>query len=186
VNGVPPTLVLASASPRRAELLRAVGVPFVLRPIDVDESVLPAEAPAPYVERLARAKATARVGPDELVIGADTTVVVDDMIVGKPSDADDARRMLRLLSGRTHTVLTGVAVATTASVASGVARTDVTFAALPDAWIDRYVATGAPLDKAGGYGMQDGAALFVARIDGSPSNVIGLPLHLVSELGVPL
>jgi septum formation protein len=179
-------LVLASASPRRAALLRSVGLTFTTRPVDVDESVVPGEAAAPYVERLARAKATALVRDGEVVIGADTTVVLDDTIIGKPIDADDARRILRTLSGRTHTVCTGVAVATTTRVASGVARTDVTFAVLPDPWIDRYVATGEPLDKAGAYGMQDGAALFVLGIAGSPSNVIGLPLHLLPQLGVVL
>jgi septum formation protein len=179
-------LVLASASPRRAALLRSVGLPFTTRPVDIDESVAAGEAAAPYVERLARAKATAQVHDGEVVIGADTTVVLDDAIIGKPVDPDDARRILRTLSGRTHTVFTGVAVATTARVASGVARTEVTFAELPDTWIDRYVATGEPLDKAGAYGMQDGAALFVIGIAGSPSNVIGLPLHLLPQLGVVL
>lgn len=180
------TLVLASASPRRAQLLRSIGLDPVVRPVDVDESVRAGEAPPDYVERLARQKATTDARAGELVIGADTTVVLDDAIIGKPHDADDARRMLRTLSGRTHTVYTGVAVATTDRVVTAIERTDVTFAALTADLIDRYVSTGEPLDKAGAYGMQDGAGLFVTRIDGSPSNVIGLPLHVLPLLGVPL
>jgi septum formation protein len=194
------TVVLASASPRRVQLLRSIGIHPVVRPVDLDESVRADEAPRDYVERLAIAKATADVRPGEIVIGADTTVVLDEAIIAKPLDADDARRMLRALSGRTHTVFTGVAVITAgaagsagptgrasgARMASAVERTDVTFAPLTAAVIDRYVATGEPLDKAGAYGMQDGAGLFVTRIDGSPSNVIGLPLHVLPALGVPL
>ncbi len=179
-------LVLASGSPRRAQLLRSIGLTFTVRPVDADESTREDEPPEQYVERLARTKASAIVAPDEIVLGADTTVVLDGQIIGKPTGPDDARAILRRLSARTHTVLTGIAVARTHDVMSAVDSTAVTFAPLPDSWIDRYVESGEPLDKAGAYGMQDGAGLFVTRIEGSPSTVIGLPLHRLAELGVPI
>lgn len=181
-------LVLASGSPRRFELLAGLGLTFELRPADLDESLLPGEPGPAYVERLAREKAAAVAGPDELVVAADTTVDLDGDLLGKPEDEDDARRLLRRLSGRTHHVHTGVCVHRSPAgpgrpvVCSTVVTTAVTFAELPDGWIDWYVGTGEPLDKAGGYGMQGSAALFVARIDGSPTNVIGLPLDALAGL----
>jgi septum formation protein len=189
-------LVLASASPRRFELLAGLGLRFELRPADLDESVHPGEPGDRYVERLARAKVTAVARPGEVVVAADTTVDLGGELLGKPVDDDDARRLLRRLSGRTHHVHTGVCVRRspadggTPTTHCAVATTAVTFSDLPDRWIEWYVGTGEPLDKAGGYGMQGSAALFVARIDGSPTNVIGLPLDtlaaLVAEAGLDL
>ena len=181
-------LVLASASPRRRELLADLGLAFEVRPADIDESVRAGESGTTYVERLAREKALAVAAPDELVLAADTTVDLDGDLLGKPVDADDARTLMRRLSDSTHHVHTGVAAATfdveTASprVLSTVVTTAVTFAPVPDEWIDWYIDTGEPFDKAGGYGMQGAAAIFVHRIDGSPSNVIGLPLDAVAQL----
>jgi len=181
-------LVLASGSPRRFELLAGLGLAFDLRPADLDESVLPGETGPTYVERLAREKAAAVAAPGELVVAADTTVDLDGELLGKPVDDDDARRVLRRLSGRTHHVHTGVCIHRSPAlpahpvVCSTVVTTAVTFAALSDGWIDWYVGTGEPLDKAGGYGMQGSAAFFVARIDGSPTNVIGLPLDVLANL----
>ena len=186
--------VLASASPRRRELLADLGLAFVVRPADIDESVQPGESGPVYVERLARAKALAVADTDELVLAADTTVDLDGDLLGKPVDADDARSLMRRLSDSTHHVHTGVAAVIVSDdgprVASTVVTTAVTFAPVPDEWIDWYIDTGEPFDKAGGYGMQGAAAIFVHRIDGSPSNVIGLPLDavatLVARLGVDL
>lgn len=186
--------VLASASPRRRELLADLGLAFEVRPADIDESVQPGESGPVYVERLARAKALAVADTDELVLAADTTVDLDGDLLGKPVDADDARSLMRRLSDSTHHVHTGVAAVIVSDdgphVASTVVTTAVTFAPVPDEWIDWYIDTGEPFDKAGGYGMQGAAAIFVHRIDGSPSNVIGLPLDavatLVARLGVDL
>lgn len=172
-------LVLASASPRRAELLRSVGLTFDVVPADIDESVAPGEAPADYVVRLSREKAAATadgVDDDAVVVGADTTVDVDGEILEKPADEADARRMLRLLSGRTHTVHTGVTVVSPAGGTSMVVGTAVTFVELSDAAIEWYLATGEHNDKAGAYAIQGAAAAFVERVDGSVTNVIGLPL----------
>jgi septum formation protein len=167
-------LVLASASPRRAQLLGQLGVVFEVRPADLDESVWAGEDARAYVERLARAKAAAvsAEGERELVIAADTTVEVDGEILGKPLDEADAARMLRLLSGRVHRVHTGLAVADR----SVVVTTEVRFVELGEPDITWYVGTGEPLDKAGGYAIQGAAGAFVAAIDGSASNVVGLPL----------
>jgi septum formation protein len=180
-------LILASASPRRAELLRQAGIDCAVMPADVDETVAPGELPEGYVRRVSEAKArviAARV-PGSLVLSADTTVVVSGEILGKPSNADDARRMLRALSGRTHEVLTAVTLAGPGS-ASGpetrVASTAVEFAHLSDPEIDWYVATGEPMDKAGAYAIQGLASRFVTRISGSYSNVVGLPVALVYGL----
>jgi septum formation protein len=179
-------LILASGSPRRFELLAGLGLQFQIRPADLDETQIDGEPGQMYVGRLARAKAAGVARPGEIVIAADTTVDLDGDLLGKPTDPNEARALLRRLSGRTHDVHTGVCVhwatGSTPAVRSDVVTTAVTFADLPDPWIDWYVATGEPLDKAGGYGMQGSAALFVARIDGSPSNVIGLPLVTVAEL----
>ncbi len=185
-------LVLASASPRRQELLADLGLAFEVRPADIDESVHAGERGTDYVLRLARSKAAAVAASGELVLAADTTVDLDGELLGKPVDEADARSLMRKLSDSVHHVHTGVcalAIASDGSVreASTVVTTSVTFAPVPDAWIDWYIATGEPFDKAGGYGMQGSAAIFVHRIDGSPTNVIGLPLDavasLVAELG---
>ena len=194
MTAAPDRLVLASGSPRRSELLAGLGLQFEIRPADIDESHPDFEPGQMYVGRLARAKAVAVARAGEVVVAADTTVDLDGELLGKPADPDDARVLLRRLSGRTHLVHTGVCVhwatGSTPAVRSDVITTAVTFAELPDRWIDWYAATGEPLDKAGGYGMQGSAALFVARIDGSPSNVIGLPLDtlaaLVAEAGTDL
>jgi septum formation protein len=179
-------LVLASASPRRSELLAGLGLRFAIRPADIDETHPGFEPGQMYVGRLARSKAAAVARPGEVVIAADTTVDLDGDLLGKPSDAEAARSLLRRLSGQTHLVHTGVCVHRTttpvAEIRSAVVTTAVTFAELPDAWIDWYVGTGEAFDKAGGYGMQDAAALFVARIEGSPTNVIGLPLDTLASL----
>ncbi len=177
-------LILASASPRRAELLRAAGFTFEVATIDVDESPRNGEAPEQYVLRLAEAKAekVAARHRGEIVLGADTTVVIDDLILGKPADRDDARRMLRLLAGRTHDVLTGVCVCHTPRRLSRVASTAVTFLPMTDAEIEWYAASGEPDDKAGAYAIQGLASRFVERIDGSYSNVVGLPVALVNRL----
>ena len=181
-------LVLASASPRRRELLSDLGLAFEVRPADIDESVHPGESGITYVERLAREKALAVAAPGEIVIAADTTVDLDGDLLGKPVDADEARSLMRRLSNTTHHVHTGVAIVAIdddpgrTRVVSDVVTTAVTFAPVPDEWIDWYIDTGEPFDKAGGYGMQGAAAIFVHRIDGSPSNVIGLPLDTVAAL----
>jgi septum formation protein len=178
-------LVLASSSPRRAELLRAAGVPFVVRSVLVDESMHPGERPADYVRRLALAKASAvAAAPDELVLGADTVVVAAaGACLGKPADAAGATAMLRQLAGRTHEVLTGVAlVYGGAELAVDTALTKVTFAAMSEAEIAWYVATDEPYDKAGGYAVQGLASRFVTGIDGPYANVVGLPVQLVCRL----
>lgn len=184
VDASPPRarLVLASASPRRADLLRAAGLPFEVQAADIDERVLPGEAPAHYVARLAREKAArvAATRADAFVLAADTTVVVDGEILGKPEDAADAGRMLRLLSGRRHEVLTGVCLAGPGPFErAAVVSTTVEFARLTDEEVDRYVASGEPLDKAGAYAVQGLASRFVARIEGSHPNVVGLPVEVV-------
>jgi septum formation protein len=179
-------LVLASASPRRAELLRAAGIAFDAQPAHVDESVHAGETPTAYVRRVAEDKARAvhQQRPDLIVLAADTTVVVDHHILGKPEDDADARRMLRLLSGRSHQVITGVTVAGPggAAVETRVETTTVEFARLSTEDIDWYVASGEPMDKAGAYAIQGLASRFIPRIDGSYSNVVGLPVALVFEM----
>ena len=178
-----PAVVLASSSPRRHELLARLGVEFTTASPDVDESPLPGEDPVAYVRRLALDKAhTVAAGPDVLVIAADTTVELDGEILAKPDDDEHARVMLRGLSGRTHLTHTGVALRLGTRTVEEVVTTAVTFARLTDAEIDWYVATGEPLDKAGAYALQGAAGVFVERIDGSVSNVVGLPLHAVHEL----
>ena len=191
-------LILASASPRRAELLRSAGIDFDIEPAHVDEDVHHGESPEAYVVRVAEDKArvvSARF-PDRIVLAADTTVVVEHEILGKPRDAADARWMLRLLSGRAHEVLTGVCVMSPAEagrydnealLVSGfsrteIARTRVDFAELTDEEIDWYVHSGEPMDKAGAYAIQGLASRYVTRIDGSYSNVVGLPVALVYQL----
>lgn len=173
-------IILASTSPRRAELLTAAGIPFVTQPVDVDETARPGEAPAECAQRLAQAKAGAVARPaGSVVLAADTLVVVDGDALGKPRDAADAAAMLRRLSGRTHEVVTGVAIAHDGGTIVDLVSTQVTFETLTHGEIAWYVATGEPLDKAGAYGIQGGASRFVTRIDGSYTNVVGLPVELV-------
>jgi septum formation protein len=184
-------LLLASRSPRRAELLASAGYTFDVAPADVDETPRPDEVPETYVARLAadKAEAVARTAADRLVLAADTVVAVDGELLGKPRDDGEAGAMLRRLSGRAHDVLTGVAVRLEGRHADGVDTTRVEFRQLSPVEIARYVASGEPRDKAGAYAIQGGAADFVERIEGSYSNVVGLPLGLVRELlkrlGVP-
>src|SRR4051812_38105701 len=147
-----PRIVLASASPRRRELLALIGLDHEVRPADVDETLVASESPRAYAERLARAKASAVATADEITVGCDTIVVVDGLVLGKPRDRDDATRMLRLLSGRAHLVMTAVAVAHAGRILSDVVQVGVTFRSLTDAEIADYIATGEPMDKAGAYG----------------------------------
>jgi len=200
-------LVLASASPRRHELLRNAGIPFIVQPADIDETPLPSEPPLQCAQRLAREKAlsVSRTRSQNLVLGADTIVVIDEAILGKPVDADDAVRMLRLLSGRVHRVITGVCLVGT--VPSGqwpvigkaeprprsyeILRTEnqelrtasettlVTMSELSEDEIREYVATGEPMDKAGAYAIQGMASRWIPRIEGDYSNVVGLPVAMV-------
>jgi len=180
-------LILASASPRRQELLRAAGISFTVQPADVDETPLAGESARDCAERLAREKALAvsRARPEDLILGADTVVVVDQTILGKPADAEDAARMLRLLSGRVHQVITGVCFVEPATAGQMTAArtasetTLVTMSAIPDDEILAYVATGEPMDKAGAYAIQGMASRWIPRIDGDYSNVVGLPVALV-------
>jgi septum formation protein len=176
--------VLASGSPRRRELLALLGVEFTVVAPDVDETPRPGETPPDLVGRLAVAKAAAVAvrQPDAVVIGADTAVAVGDEIFGKPIDADDARRMLRALSGRTHVVHTGVAVAADGDVTTANTSSDVTFGPLSDADIEWYVGTGEPFDKAGAYALQGAGGVCVTTVSGSVSGVLGLPLHETAGL----
>lgn len=175
-------LVLASGSPRRRELLATLGLTFVVDAADIDETEFVGEDPPSYVVRLARTKAehvAVRHEPGTIVIGADTTVELDGTILGKPSDPGHAGSMLAALSGRTHRVHTGMAVvvAGDADVAwVSLSTTDVTFRLLDDAAIERYVATGEPMDKAGAYAIQGLGGALVARVSGNVQNVVGLPL----------
>lgn len=188
-------LVLASASPRRQELLRNAGISFAVQSADIDETPLAGEAAQACAERLAREKAVAvwRSRPADLVLGADTVVVVDDQILNKPVDADDAARMLRMLSGRVHVVITGVCLARKAvGGQSSAARdpecnvasetTSVTMTRISDEDIQAYVGTGEPMDKAGAYAIQGWASRWIPRIEGDYSNVVGLPVALVYRM----
>jgi septum formation protein len=177
-------LVLASASPRRADLLRAAGIPFDIFPVDVDERFEPAEEPGRAVARLAEAKAGAAAvfHADAVVLGADTTVVVDGEALAKPLDDADACRMLRLLSGRTHEVLTGICVSGQGRRLTRVETTRVRMSRLSGDEITWYVSTGEPFDKAGAYAVQGLASRFVEGVDGSYSNVVGLPVSTVYAL----
>ncbi|MDQ1613706.1 MAG: nucleoside triphosphate pyrophosphatase [Pyrinomonadaceae bacterium] len=179
-------LVLASSSPRRAEILRAVGWPFEAVAANVDETARDGEEVVEYVERLAceKAEAVAEGRASGLVVGADTVVAVGGQVLGKPSDDEDARRMLRLLSGRWHDVLTGVALvrAETGEVLVSHELTRVRFAPMSDEEIDGYIASGEPADKAGAYGVQGRASLFIEEIEGDYWNVVGLPVRLLYKL----
>lgn len=188
-----PRILLASASPRRLDLLRALGLTPEVRPADVDETLLPGEDPHEAAERLARAKAAKVAGgapAGAVVLAADTIVVLDGEALGKPRDAEDARRMLRALRGRSHDVVTGVALARDGRLVSGRETTEVVFAPMTDEEVDAYVASGEPADKAGAYGIQGKAAAFIERIEGSYSGVMGLPLfetaELLKEMGIPV
>ena len=173
-----PRVILASQSPRRRDLLTLIGITHDVRPADVDETVLPNEAPVPYCERLARAKADALAldNPDAVIVGSDTIVVIDGDILGKPTDRAHAIAMLTQLSGRTHTVFTAVAVAYGGHTRSGVESVSVTFRPLDQTRIAAYVDTDEPMDKAGAYGIQGYGATNVERIDGDYFAVMGLPL----------
>jgi septum formation protein len=178
-----PRIVLASASPRRARILRGLGVSFRVTVSHEDESLRPGEDGAAAVERLARAKALSVAREETLpVIAADTEVLCDGHVLGKPGDEQDAVAMLRRLQGRAHDVVTGVCVVAGGVARSGVERTVVRFAAMSAGEIAWYAATGEPLDKAGGYHVDGKGALFVETVEGSPSNVAGLPVRLLLRL----
>ncbi len=179
-----PMLVLASASPRRQELLRNAGIIFDVQPAQIAEDPLPGETAKDCAERLAREKAlaVARQRPHDLVLGADTVVVVDGEILGKPSDAADAARMLRRLSGREHQVITGVCLVVGGQPSVASETTLVTVSEITDQDIADYVASGEPTDKAGGYAIQGIASRWIPRIEGDYSNVVGLPVALVFRM----
>ena len=177
-------VILASQSPRRRELLSLVGIAHDVRPADIDESYLTGEPPRDHAERLARGKeeVIAAREPDAVVIGSDTIVVVDGDVLGKPTDENDAVRMLARLAGRSHTVVTAVAVAWRGETRSAVEEVEVTFHPLSRAEIDAYIATREPMDKAGAYGIQGYGATIVARVDGDYFAVMGLPLQRLIRL----
>ena len=193
---IAPVLCLASASPRRAELLRQLGVPHLVVPSGADESTGVDESPADYVLRIARAKAaTVRVSPPAPaaglpVLGADTSVVIDGRVLGKPADLGECRAMLGMLSGREHEVLTGVALAAPGAVRTRLSRSRVRFRTIAAAEVDAYWATGEPRDKAGGYAVQGFGAVFIESLVGSYSGVVGLPLFetaaMLAEAGIPV
>lgn len=179
-------LILASASPRRRELLAQAGFTFEVHPAHINEDLHAGEDPIDYVVRLAREKAEAvyaqTADTDAVTLGADTTVTLDGHILAKPEDAADAARMLRLLSGRTHRVITGVAIASSIGVEVAAEVTGVQFLTLSDDEIAAYIETGEPMDKAGAYGIQGYAAKWIPRIEGCYFNVVGLPLAMVSTM----
>jgi septum formation protein len=185
-----PALVLATASPRRSELLAQLGVSFTVAPADIDERVAPAEAPQAYVRRMAIGKAqqgyaqavAVRKGSALIVLGADTTVVVDEQILGKPDDQADAMRMLEQLSGRTHKVMSSVAMTDGTQVDTRTSVTEVSFRDIGPDERAAYWGTGEPCDKAGAYGIQGLGALFVSGLNGSYTGVVGLPLYETAEL----
>ncbi len=173
-------LVLASQSPRRAEILRNAGIPFAVRAASVDETPLPGEKPEDYVRRLAESKATAvPAAGDEIILGADTTVVIDGEMLGKPADAADARRMISVLAGRSHEVITGICLRQGARTVCDCAVTRVWFAPMSDSEIEEYAAGGEPFDTAGGYAIQGVASRYIEKIEGCYFNVVGLPMGLV-------
>lgn len=177
---LPHPLVLASHSPRRRQLLEMLGIPHRVHPADVQELRLPREAPLAYARRLAREKA--RAVPGSLVLGADTIVVLDQDVLEKPMDAEEAVAMLRRLQGRRHEVITAVCLVAAGAEYEAADRTAVHFRPMPDDQIRRYVATGEPMDKAGGYGIQGLGAALVERIEGDFFSVMGLPVRLVLDL----
>ena len=176
-------LILASASPRRKALLSLFGIPFTVRAADIDETMDPEKPPFDEVARVSRLKALAvSRGEENIVIAADTIVVCDGIILGKPQDEADAVRMLRMLSGRTHQVMTAVCVKTADAECAEVSVTDVTFRTLHDGEAETYAASGEPLDKAGAYGIQGAGGLFISGIRGDYYGVMGLPICLLSEM----
>jgi septum formation protein len=183
-------VVLASSSPRRRDLLNLIGIPHEVRPSNIDETMRPREAPRRYAERLAREKASAIAvrDPGLITIGADTVVVVNRKVLGKPTDPDDAARMLGMLSGREHTVITAVAVARGRKLRSAIEEVLVKFRRLREDEIEAYIATGEPMDKAGAYGIQGFGATMVERVEGDYFAVMGLPLSrlvgLMRDVGV--
>jgi len=173
-------LILASQSPRRREILHQAGISFVIKPTNVDETIMSGESGREYVSRVARQKAAAvEASPADVVLAADTVVVVDGRILGKPAGNDDALRMLEALSGREHQVLTGICLRSHAETIVDVDVTRVWFVSLTRKQMEEYVATGEPMDKAGAYAIQGLASKFIQRIDGSYANVVGLPIELV-------
>lgn len=182
-------LTLASASPRRSEILHGLGLEFEIEPADIDESRHQNETPAAYVDRLAREKARARSRPGRLTIAADTIVVIDGSVLGKPADPEEAKRMLARLAGRNHEVLTALALldGSTDAAVCAVERSRVRIASMTPPEINWYVSTGEPLDKAGAYAIQGLGALFVESVDGNYTNVVGLPVptlyRLAAEIG---
>jgi septum formation protein len=175
-------VVLASQSPRRRQLLALIGIEHEVRPANIDESYLPGEAPRAHAVRLARGKAAAIAAPRSVTIGSDTIVVVDGDVLGKPRDEEEAAHMLRRLSGRSHTVITAVAVRWQRRTVSDAEEVAVTFRALSDSDIDAYIATREPMDKAGAYGIQGYGATIVERVDGDYFAVMGLPLNRLVRL----
>lgn len=177
-------VILASASPRRRDLLTLVGIAHDVRPADIDEAYLEGETPAEHAERLAREKAAAIAtdDPEAVTIGSDTIVVVDGQVLGKPRDAAHARAMLRQLSGRSHAVITGIAAMWHGRTVSAIEQVDVTFRPLDDDEIDAYIATGEPMDKAGAYGIQGYGATIVTRVDGDYFAVMGLAVNRLVRL----
>lgn len=179
-----PKLILASASPRRAEILTSVGWEFEKQAADIDESSFAGEKPADYVQRLAvgKARTIAENNVDAIVLGADTIVVINEKIIGKPQNLEEAAKMLKMLSGNWHEVLTGVAVVKTGETLVDFQRTRVKFSEMNEAEIEFLVQKGTPLDKAGAYAVQAQAALFIEKIEGDYWNVVGLPVSLVYRL----
>lgn len=179
-----PKLLLASSSPRRSQILQIVGWPFEVGAFEVDETLRANESPREYVERLAAAKAqaSANVHSQRPVVAADTTVVVDERVLAKPVDREDAKRMLRLLQGRWHQVLTGIALISESGIEVDVETTDVRFAPMNETEVDWYANTGEPMDKAGAYAIQGQGARFIEGIKGDYFNVMGLPVRLLYEL----
>jgi septum formation protein len=177
-----PLVILASASPRRRELLNLIGIEHEVRPANIDETYLAGEAPREHAERLAREKAVAIEVPEAITIGSDTIVVVDGRVLGKPRDREHAAEMLRQLSGRSHVVMTGVAAKWQGKLVSGLEEVGVTFRSLREDEIERYIDTGEPMDKAGAYGIQGFGATIVERVDGDYFAVMGLPLNRLARL----
>jgi septum formation protein len=183
-----PHIILASASPRRAELLRSAAIPFTVDVADIAEDLKAGEKPVEHAERLAREKAevVANRNPGKIVLGADTIVLVDDQILGKPRDPADAKRMLGLLSGRAHQVITGVAIVFLESeyrkLETRSEKTEVFFDKLTSADIEAYIATREPMDKAGAYAIQGIASRWITKVEGDYANVVGLPVALVWEM----
>ncbi len=180
--GWPSSVVLASASPRRLGLLTSIGVDPEVRQADIDETPLPGESPARYVERLAVAKAAAVARDGEVVIAADTTVSINGQIIGKPASRAEALGILRTLSGQTHTVFTGLAVLSPSGTTSAIVTSEVTFIRASEDLLAWYADTDEPYDKAGAYGLQGAGSMLVAGVQGSVTNVVGLPLAQLHEL----